>query len=74
MEVVERESQIDHRHLIQMPRIIIEEIHGDDVNGLEEIKRERRSTVMSNQRDTMNITKNSFHLKSFAENPTFVYF
>jgi hypothetical protein len=31
-----------------MPRIIIEEIHGDDVNGLEEIKRERRSTVMSN--------------------------
>lgn len=74
MEVVERQSQIDHRHLIQMPRITIEEVHPEEFNGFEEIKRERRSTVMSHQRDTLNITKNSFHLKSFAENPTFVYF
>jgi hypothetical protein len=57
-----------------MPRIIVEEVHPEDFHGFEELKRERRSTVMSRQRDTLNITKNSFHLKSFAENPTFVYF
>lgn len=56
-----------------MPRVIIEEVEEND-NIFEEVKMERSSTVMSQKRDTMNMTKNSFHLKSFAENPTFVYF
>jgi hypothetical protein len=30
-----------------MPRITIEEVHPEEFNGFEEIKRERRSTVMS---------------------------
>ena len=31
MEVVERESQINHRHLLYVPRVIVEEVHADDV-------------------------------------------